>query len=72
MKSVGLHEDLRQKLRRVTVNHPFTLGRPLLALMLPLGFLASSAGGVSIPVVDGLNLNQNIVTAVNNAQQVLQ
>lgn len=55
------------------MNHLFTLRRPLLALIFPLGFLASTASDAGgIPVADGLNLNQNIVTAANNVRQVLQ
>ena len=62
-----------QHFRRMTVNHLFTLRRPLLALMLPLGFLASTASDAGgIPVADGLNLSQNIVTAANNVRQALQ
>ena len=62
-----------QHFRRTTVKHPFTPRRSLLALILPLGFLASTASDAGgIPVADILNLNQNIVTATNNVQQVLQ
>jgi P-type conjugative transfer protein trbJ len=57
----------------MTVNHLFTLRRPLLALIFPLGFLASTASDAGgIPVADILNLKQNIVTASKNVQQVLQ
>jgi hypothetical protein len=57
----------------MTVNHLFTLRRPLLALIFPLGFLASTASDAGgIPVADGLNLSQNIVTAANNVRQALQ
>lgn len=54
------------------MNQPLTLRRSLLALILPLGFMTSSASGGGIPVADGLNLSQNIVTAANNVRQVLQ
>ena len=54
-----------QHFRRTTVKHPFTPRRSLLALILPLGFLASTASDAGgIPVADILNLNQDITNKI--------